>query len=1113
MSFYTQLTIILAACILPFILSGILTRKWRMQDYYTKVWLVLFTFLVSAAVCWVGWPPKLGIDLRGGVNLVYELAKGREATQGKSKQQGDQPTDDGKTTAVDMDQLIAAISKRINPGGQKEITIRKFGPGQIEIIIPEADDAEVKRIKDKISRAGTLEFRITANYRDNRSIIERAKASNASEIYGPKKAGEEKAPLLAWWVPVRENREGSFPPDTFVTRTVKQRGKDVTQVLVVNDQFSVTGGYLLRAGTSFDEKGRPDVTFHFNSRGAQLFGQLTTLNKPETVQDFYRQLGIILDGYLYSAPRIQSPIFDNGQISGDFTQREAQDLADVLNAGALPAALNDQPLSELRTGPTLGRDTIDRGTKAIAISVLVVFAFMLVYYRFSGVVACSAVIVNILTTIAIMIMIKAALTLPGLAGLALTIGMAVDANVLIYERIREEMAKQATLRMAIRNGFGHAQSAIVDSNLTTLISSIVLYAVGTDQIKGFAVTLTLGVAISMFTAVFCAHVVFDVAERQKWISKLGMMRMFGKTNIDFYGARRKCYAASLIITMGGLLAVFARGSGLLDIDFTGGVSVQVVFKNPQTAEGIRDRLEQANLPDLVVADVESTDIPAKHGFIINTGSPPGVDGNEHLKEVKVVLARAFRDELASNEMKLGELTTSSSEPTFSTTQAPSKPAGPENKAASPADATPEKNAEPNPGTQGRKHLPDSRLLASANPAAFLLTPSAFGQADAKKSAGEPVKAAAPDAKAKDKADAKAAPAVKETPASKPATPPPAKPAESKPAEPKPAESKPADTKPAAKPAEAQPAARPVESKPAEAKPSVVTAPAVPWTTTTVTFSRKINYASLESLIRDQLDTGNFGPKDCDFRLFTENRVGESEEGFLSWQVALNLAPEQARSLLTTIKTELDHTPFFPASNTIGGKVAGSTRTQALYAIIISNLLIMVYLWVRFERLMYGVAAVVALVHDVLVALGFLAVSYWLAPFLGFLLVDPFKIGLTEVAAFLTLVGFSVNDTVVIFDRIREIKGKSPRLTPDIINLSLNQTLARTVLTSLTVLLVVLVLYVLGGPTIHGFAFAMIIGVFTGTYSSVFVAAPLLFFAQPHVEEKRPKEKALERATD
>ena len=1071
MSFHTKLAIVLASAVVPFVLSAFLTRRWRMQDYYWKVWLVLFCFTTSAAICWVGWPPKLGIDLRGGVNLVYELAKGREMAD---KQSGQQAVADQDGRTVNMDLLIMSISRRINPGGQKEITIRQFGPGQIEIIIPEANEEEVARIKKKISSAGTLEFRITANTRDHRTIVDRARASTATQLYSETKAGEEPE-LVAWWVPVRKDRQSSFDSPTFITRTVKQRGQDVMQVLVVADQFNVTGQYLLRAGTSIDEKGRPDVTFHFNGQGAELFGRLTTLNKPDTVQDFYRMLGIVLDDQLYSAPRIQSPIFDTGQISGDFTQREAQDLADVLNAGALPAALNDQPISELRTGPTLGSDTIERGRNAILLSTLAVFAFMIVYYRFCGLVACSAVVMNMTMTLAIMIMIKAALTLPGLAGLALTVGMAVDANVLIYERIREEMAKQATLRMAIRNGFSRALSAIVDSNLTTLISSIVLYAVGTDQIKGFAVTLTLGVAVSMFTAVFCAHVVFDVAEKQKWISKLRMMRLLSKTNIDFYGLRRTCYTASLIICLGGLVAVFLRGRGLLDIDFTGGVAVQVVFNEPQKIAEVREQL--SDLRDLSVSDVQSKDIKADHGFLINTGSPPDVSAEDYLNDVKRRLQERFHGKLVSNQMTITGVSTGSGEP--------SKSGGP----------TPEKPAEPKPAAQSRNDLPADHLLASADPAAVLLTKAALGQASPKKAADALAPGKPSGADAKSAAGAKTRP-EKAEPAKPAAGATQAKPAEAKATTPKPMEAKPAE----AKPAQAEAA----KAKPAEAKAAAATAPSTPWTEATVGFSQNINYASLEALLRDQLDTGKFGDKNADFRLFNEGYEEGSDERFDSWHVALNLPRDKAEPLLTAIQARLRDTPFFPASNTIGGKVAASTRMQAIYAIVVSNLLIMVYLWVRFERLMYGVAAIVALIHDVLVALGFLAVSYWLAPFLGFLMVDPFKIGLTEVAAFLTLVGYSVNDTVVIFDRIREVKGKSPKLTPEIVNLSINQTLSRTLLTSLTVMLTVFVLYVLGGPTIHGFAFAMVAGCITGVYSTVFVASPLLFLAQPHIGQKQGK---------
>jgi SecD/SecF fusion protein len=198
-----------------------------------------------------------------------------------------------------------------------------------------------------------------------------------------------------------------------------------------------------------------------------------------------------------------------------------------------------------------------------------------------------------------------------------------------------------------------------------------------------------------------------------------------------------------------------------------------------------------------------------------------------------------------------------------------------------------------------------------------------------------------------------------------------------------------------------------------------------------------------------------------------------------------------------VQQELAATPVFPTANNIGGKVASDTETTAYYALAVSNLLVAVYIWIRFQNLIFGMAAIVALIHDVFIAVGALALSYWLAGPLGFLQVDPFKISLEVVAALLTIVGYSINDTIVVFDRIREIRGKSSELTRDMINQAINQTLSRTILTSSTVFLVTFILYFAGGEGVHAFAFAMMIGVLTGTYSSVFIAAPiLLWFKRP-----------------
>ena len=194
-----------------------------------------------------------------------------------------------------------------------------------------------------------------------------------------------------------------------------------------------------------------------------------------------------------------------------------------------------------------------------------------------------------------------------------------------------------------------------------------------------------------------------------------------------------------------------------------------------------------------------------------------------------------------------------------------------------------------------------------------------------------------------------------------------------------------------------------------------------------------------------------------------------------------------------MKQQLADTPVWPSSSKIGGKVAGDTRKLAIAALLTSLIGIIAYIWIRFQRVVFGLAAVVALVHDVAMTLGAIAISVWLAKPLGFLLIEDFRISLPIVAAFLTIIGYSLNDTIVVFDRIREVRGKSLNLTADMINLSINQTLSRTLLTSMTTLIVVLILYVMGGQGIHGFAFALVIGVMVGTYSSIFIASPTLLW--------------------
>jgi SecD/SecF fusion protein len=214
----------------------------------------------------------------------------------------------------------------------------------------------------------------------------------------------------------------------------------------------------------------------------------------------------------------------------------------------------------------------------------------------------------------------------------------------------------------------------------------------------------------------------------------------------------------------------------------------------------------------------------------------------------------------------------------------------------------------------------------------------------------------------------------------------------------------------------------------------------------------------------------------------------------NWTVKMGIAdPDDAGRVLARVKETMADQPYFASSSGVGGQVAGQTQVQALIALVASMIGIVAYLWVRFQSIAFGVAAVVALIHDVLVVVAAIALSYWLSGALGFLLVDDFRISLSVVAALLTIIGYSINDTIVIFDRIREVRGKRSDITIEMINQSISQTLSRTILTSATTLLVVILLYFLGGDSIHAFAFSMLIGVVAGTYSTVFIASPVLYW--------------------
>ena len=366
-----------------------------------------------------------------------------------------------------LKQVLTSIRNRIDQFGVAEPDIREQpDANRIQLQLPGIKDAE--RAINIVGQTAHLEFKLVR------------------EDVSPERIAQ-----------------GLIPPGTEVVEMVAKRGVPAQPPLLVEKDALMSGEYISDAAPAIDSRDNtPYVRLGFNSRGAALFERITGDNVK-------RRLAIILDGKAHSAPTIQQKIAGgNASITGNFTTAEAQDLALVLRAGSLPAPV--EILEKRVVGPSLGQESIDQGIKAALVGGIAVVLFMAVYYGLSGMIANLMLAFDVLLILAGMAVFGATLTLPGIAGIVLTLGMAVDANVLIFERIREEMRGGMTQLAAIRTGFSRATVAIMDSNLTTIFAAVVLYQFGTGPIRGFAVTLTLGILASLFTAIFVSRVFFDI---------------------------------------------------------------------------------------------------------------------------------------------------------------------------------------------------------------------------------------------------------------------------------------------------------------------------------------------------------------------------------------------------------------------------------------------------------------------------------------------------------------------------------------------------------------------------------------------------------------------------
>jgi SecD/SecF fusion protein len=739
---------------------------------------------------------KLGLDLQGGTEFLVSLNTNHIVN-----------TNAADASTAERTRLVSqaaeVLRRRVDRLGVAEPVIQQQGENHILIQLPGLSQANQDEARVNIQKAAYLEFRMVDP--DNDQLL----------------------------------KDGIVPPgDQMLTMKHKSRdgsGNYTVETNLVQKKLAngLTGKFITRAIPSRDPAtGEPLIEFQFDSVGAEKFADLTENN-------IGQRLAIVLDGELYTAPVIKGRIADLGTISGgnmDFD--EAVTIANVLqNPLETPVSIDEMR----QVDPTLGKDSIDSGINAALYGTLAVALFMAVYYHRCGIIADIAMVLNLVILLGVMCSIGTTLTLPGIAGIVLTVGMAVDANVLIYERLREEMGQGKSMRGAVSAAYSRAFKVIFDSHTTTLISAIVLIYFGTGPVKGFGVTLTIGVALSLFTSLVMTRLIFDYLLGRGWLNHIGMLHLIKNPHWDFMKWAKPAFIASwTIILVGVCYGAFVRGKSAMGIDFVGGNAITLVYKEKIGVDQLRAALAKAKFEDVQIQYQQGADL--------------------NLLQVVVPFTAAKEGQAAKDQT--GES-----------------------------------------GDQAAK------VLAAAFPSA----------------------------------------------------------------------------------------------------------------------------------------------------------------GF------------QLRG-----------------HDTVGATVGIDIQKSAIIASFLSLFFILFYVALRYE-FSFSVGAVLAVIHDVLMTIGIFCLSgrQFSAPI---------------VAAILTIIGFSINDTIVIFDRIREdlklgIRGSFK----EVMNIALNQTLSRTLITSGTVFIATLSLYIFGGGVINDFAFTFLVGILTGTYSSIYIASALVLWWHKGERPKSASQVVMEEA--
>jgi SecD/SecF fusion protein len=1025
--------------------------------YENYGWKYVFTAIIAvlwgAALVMNGVP--LGLDLQGGDELIYQL------------KDPDQPG--RNVTSRETEDTVQVLQDRIDVLGIKELSIRQLGLDKIVVQVPGATETQLKNIELQIERSGRLQFKILVTSEEMTQLDRDAKIKDVVE---QKRLGLWKD-TARFDVAFVDDDSLKNPKYSYQVAPGDFRAL-LYHCTPSGKQEFVEGALLSSAERAMDNSGLPCVGFNWGSQGRKLFYKMTSEN-------IGKNLAVVLDNKLRSAPVIRGAIGKRGIIEmydknkdRKTNDSEINSLIVILKAGALPA----KPVKAYgkKVGAQLGHKAVRLGSLSIIGALSVVILFMVFYYGLrAGLIADIALALNLFLILGTLSMFGATLTLPGIAGILLTAGMAVDANILIYERIREEIARGAALRQAVQAGYDRAFWTIFDANLTTALTAVVLMWVGTGPIKGFGLTLTIGIIVSMFTALFVTRALYGFFVAKEIVTEVKFKQLFDRPSIDFYGHNKRALQISGVFILVGWLVFIARGQEKYGIDFTGGTVVSMRLKSPKTAAEMDKRL--------------AAHFKAKGQNVLFEIQRMGeeLEGKKGQSLEWQIRTRRVEDAPATGkETETGSMLGALLPAAYG--QDGGEPAPVESKQpTNPADPAPVDSSQPaDPAPVGSQAAPpsDPALGPPAAPAPLAPTKTMKGNQDYFKLNVEEVF----------KADL----------------------------------------------VEPYPMINVAVAPKVDLRPYVFTRVTkglhqikfrVNMVQVNATKDDKLTAETIKAQLPKAFSTlaASLDKKHAQDRIaLLKVLAGESggpsfdvvalpdddpDDGLL-FEFTSHPLPAASKTLPDDVlgvfkegleKAQSSGATFapavpFPSVDTVGAAVAKNLSSKALMATFFCVILISLYVWLRFD-FWSGIAAIAAVFHDVLALLGFLAILDWALSKTG--LAFDVKFNLTTISAFLTLVGYSINDTIVILDRIREDKAaaKAKDYTPALVNLAINKTLARTVLTSLTSFLVCAVLFFasFGGlSSIQGLSVALLFGVAVGTYSSMFVAAPILLMDKKKV---------------